>query len=74
MINGFKVETVKVDKIEYIQFFDAIRNFENGQVYSVWTKDKGGNFVEINKEPGLSFLDRPRKVSEYDLYSQDDNK
>ena len=40
IIKGSKVENVKIDQIEYIQFFDAVKDLQNGQVYSVFTKDE----------------------------------
>jgi hypothetical protein len=29
---------------------DAIKNFQNGQVYSVLSKDSQGNFYPLNKQ------------------------
>jgi hypothetical protein len=50
---------VSVQKVEMIAFFDAIKEFENGQVYSVFTKDQDGNFKEeINSHSDFSFAER----------------
>lgn len=37
---------------------DAIRQFQNGQVYSVLTKDEDGNFSTLSKKKDYSFAER----------------
>ena len=37
---------------------DAIKEFDNGQVYSVLTKDEEGNYSTLSKKNDFSFAER----------------
>lgn len=41
-----------------IEFIDAIKEFESGQVYSVLTKDDGGSFNVLSQQAEFSFAER----------------
>ena len=47
-----------------IQFKDAIKDFESGQVYSVLTKDEYGNFNVLSQQVEFSFAERVQKQLE----------
>jgi hypothetical protein len=52
------VEQIDDQIFEPIQFTQAITSFENGQVYSVLTKDIEGNFRTLSKDMDFSFAER----------------
>jgi len=39
-------------------FFDAVKHFESGHVYSILTKDSNGNFLGLSHQNQVSFADR----------------
>lgn len=43
------VEQIEDQPFSPIQFIDAIKDFESGQVYSVLNKDSDGNFHVLNQ-------------------------
>lgn len=47
-IKGKFVEHIEEQIFLPIQFIDAIKDFQSGQVYSVLTKDEYGNFNVLN--------------------------
>ena len=57
-INGKFVEQISEQIFHPIQFIDAIKDFQSGQVYSVLTKDEYGNFNVLNQNADISFAER----------------
>ena len=43
---------------------DAIKSFQNGQVYSVLSKDSQGNFHPLNKQKEYTFAERVALASD----------